>query len=187
MKQIINENNTTMTKTLNENINEPFKEFQNTLMKTVEEMIAKQMSIINLNIIQTIQGTLTNQTHQARNQEVTQRSTYIISQSSITQPLTIEPEINDKSISNDLLSQVGIMKKTMVNAKQKQDDQLVPDQTQDTTTEDPNDIIMEDQTPTTLPNQRTQTRFSSPNRRETRKKGPLVLPKTLSRLGKTTE
>ena len=96
-------------------------------MKTVEEMIAKQMSIINLNIIQTIQGTLTNQTHQARNQEVTQRWTYIISQSSITQPLTIEPEINDKSISNDLLSQVGIMKKIMVNAKQKQDDQLVPD------------------------------------------------------------
>ena len=159
-----------MTKTLNENINEKFKEFQNTLMKTVEEMIAKQMSIINLNIIQTIQGTLTNQTHQARNQEVTQRSTYIISQSSITQPLTIEPEINDKSTSNDLLSQVGIMKKTMVNAKQKQDDQLVPDQTQDTTTEDPNDIIMEDQTPTTLPNQRTQTIFLSPNRRETRKK-----------------
>ena len=68
MKQIINENNTTMTKTLNENINETFKEFQNTLMKTVEEMIAKQMSIISLNMIQTIQGTLTNQTHQARTQ-----------------------------------------------------------------------------------------------------------------------
>ena len=67
----------------------------------------------------------------------------------------------------------------MVNAKRKQDDQLVPDQTQDTTTEDPNNIIMEDQTRTTLTNQRTQTRFSSPNRRETRKKVPLVLPKTL--------
>ena len=156
-------------------------------MKTVEEMIAKQMSIINLNMIQTIQRTLTNQTHQARTQEVTQRSTYIISQSSITQPLAIEPEINNKSTSNDLLSQLGIMKKTMVNAKQKQDDQLVLDQTQDTTTKDPIEIIMEDQTPTTLPNQRTQTRFASPNRRERRKKGPLVLPKTLSRLGKTRE
>ena len=77
------------------------------------------------------------------------------------------------------------MKKKSVNTKQKQDDQLVPDQTQDTITEEPNDIIMEDQTPTTLPNQRTQTRFSSPNRRETRNKGPLVLSKTLSRLGKT--
>ena len=77
------------------------------------------------------------------------------------------------------------MKKKSVTAKRKQDDQLVPDQTQDTITEDPNDIIMEDQTPTTLPNQRTQTRFSSPNRRETRNKGPLVLPKTMSRLDRT--
>ena len=154
-------------------------------MKTVKEMIGKQMSIITLNMIQTIQGTLTNQTHQAMTQEVNQRSTNNISQSSITQPLTLEPEINVESTSNDILPQVGIMKKTMVNAKRKQDDQLVPDQTQDTITEDPNDIIMEDQTPTTLPNQRTQTRFSSPNRRETRNKGPLVMPKTLSRLGKT--
>ena len=70
MKQLINEDNTTMTTTLNENINEKVKEFQNTLMKTVEEMIAKQMSIINLNMINTIQGTLTNQTHQAMTQEV---------------------------------------------------------------------------------------------------------------------
>ena len=61
-----------MTKTLNENINEKFKEFQNTLMKTVEEMIAKQMSIINLNMINTIQGTLTNQTHQVMTQKVIQ-------------------------------------------------------------------------------------------------------------------
>ena len=41
-------------------------------MKTVEEMIAKQMSIINLNMINTIQGTLTNQTHQVMTQEVIQ-------------------------------------------------------------------------------------------------------------------
>ena len=33
MKQLINKNNTTMTKTLNENINEKFKDFQTTLMK----------------------------------------------------------------------------------------------------------------------------------------------------------
>ena len=55
MKQLINENNTTMTTILNENINEKIKEFQTILMKTVEEMIAKQMSSINLNMIQTIQ------------------------------------------------------------------------------------------------------------------------------------
>ena len=91
-----------MTTTLNENINEQFKEFQNTLMKTVEVMIAKQMSIISLNMIQTIQETLTNQTHQARTQEVIQRSTNNISQSPITQPLTLEPEINDESTSNDI-------------------------------------------------------------------------------------
>ena len=185
MKQLNNENNTTMTTTLNEHINEKFKEFQNTLMKTVKEMIAKQMIIINLNMIQTIQGTLTNQTHQAITQEVNQRSTNNISQSPITQPLTLEPEINNESALNNLSPPKGIMKKTMVNTKRKQDDQLVSDQTQDTTTEDPSDIIMKDQTLTTLPNQRTQTRFPSPNRRETRKKSPLVLPKTLSRLGKT--
>ena len=79
MKQLNNENNTTMTTTLNEHINEKFKEFQNTLMKTVEEMIAKQMTIINLNMIQTIQGTLTNQTHQSITQEVNQISTNNIS------------------------------------------------------------------------------------------------------------
>ena len=39
-------------------------------MKIVEEIIAKQMSIINLYMINTIQGTLTSQTHQAMTQEV---------------------------------------------------------------------------------------------------------------------
>ena len=60
------------------------KDFQTTLMKTFEEMIAKQMSIINLNMIQTIQGTLTNQTHQAMPQEFIQQSTNNISKSPIT-------------------------------------------------------------------------------------------------------
>ena len=92
-------------------------------------------------------------------QEIIQRSTNNISQSPITQLLTLELESNNESTSNDLSPQEGIMKKTTVNAKRKQDDQLVPDPTQDTIVEDPNDIIMEDQIPTTLPNQRTQTRF----------------------------
>ena len=153
-------------------------------MKTVEEMFAKQMSIINLNMINIIQGTLTNQTNQEMTQEVIQLSTNNISQSPITQPTTLQPELTDDSNSNQL-TQEGSMKKKFVNANRKQDDQLVPYQTQDTITEDPNDIIMKDQIPTTQPNQRTHTRFSPPNRRETRNKGPLVLPKTLSRLGKT--
>ena len=58
MKQLITENNITMTTNLNESMNENLKEFQSTLMKTVEGMIAKQMSVINLNMIQTIQITL---------------------------------------------------------------------------------------------------------------------------------
>ena len=66
-------------------------------------------------------------------QEIIQRSTNNISQSPITQLLTLELESNNESTSNDLSPQEGIMKKTTVNAKRKQDDQLVPDQTQDTT------------------------------------------------------
>ena len=62
MKQLINENNATMTTNLNESMNKTLKEFQSTLMKTVEAMIAKTMSVINLNMIQNIQGTLTRQT-----------------------------------------------------------------------------------------------------------------------------
>ena len=54
MNKLIDENNKTMTTTLNENMNATLKEFQTTLMKTVEDMIAKQMSIINLNMINTI-------------------------------------------------------------------------------------------------------------------------------------
>ena len=50
-----------MNTTWNDSINKTLKEFRSTLMKTVEEMIATQMSIINLNMIQTIQDTLTGQ------------------------------------------------------------------------------------------------------------------------------
>ena len=49
-------------------MNENLKEFQSTFVKTVEEMIPKQMSIINLNMINTIQRTSTNQTHHETNQ-----------------------------------------------------------------------------------------------------------------------
>ena len=83
------------------------------------------------------------------------------------------------------MTQEGAIKKIIINAKRKQDNQLGPDQTQNTTTEKMNDAIMEDQPPITRPNQRTQTRLSSPNIRETRKKSPLVSSPTLSKLGRT--
>ena len=155
MKQLINENNTTMTTTLNESMNETLKEFQSTLMKTVEELIAKQISVINLNMIQTIEGTLNRQTPQDTTQENHQIPNNI-SQSPLTQPPILEiTTTNEVTNIEDKTSSEGIKKKTTVNAKRKQDDQLFPEETQDTITEDRNDTVMEDQDTITLPNQRT--------------------------------
>ena len=53
-------------------------------MKTVGELIAKKMSVINLNMIQTIQSTLTRQTLQDTTQE-NHQSPNNISQSPLTQ------------------------------------------------------------------------------------------------------
>ena len=53
-------------------------------MKTVGELIAKKMSVINLNMIQTIQSTLTRQTLQDTTQENHQIPKHI-NQSSLTQ------------------------------------------------------------------------------------------------------
>ena len=50
-------------------MNEILKEFQSILIKTVEEMIAKQMSVINIDMIQTTKSILTGQKFQ---QELTQ-------------------------------------------------------------------------------------------------------------------
>ena len=58
---MIKENNIKMTTTINEIINEKPKDFQTTLIKTCEEMITQQMSIINLNIIKIIKVTLEEQ------------------------------------------------------------------------------------------------------------------------------
>ena len=49
MKTMITENNIKMTTTINENFNEKIKDFQTTLIKTCEEMIAQQMSTITIN------------------------------------------------------------------------------------------------------------------------------------------
>ena len=58
METMIKENNIKMTSTINENFNDNLKDFQTTLLKKCEYMIAQQMSIINLNIINIIKVTL---------------------------------------------------------------------------------------------------------------------------------
>ena len=48
MKKLIKENNNTTTTTVNDIVNETLMEYQTTLMKTVEVMIATRMRIVNL-------------------------------------------------------------------------------------------------------------------------------------------
>lgn len=61
METMIKGNNNKVTTSINESINKTLKDFQNTLVKTCEDMIAKQMSIINLNMINIIKDTLEGQ------------------------------------------------------------------------------------------------------------------------------
>ena len=61
METMIKENNLMMTSTINESVNETLKGFQTTLIKTCEDMIAQQICIINLNMINTIKATLAEQ------------------------------------------------------------------------------------------------------------------------------
>ena len=126
MKQLINENNITMTTNLNESMNENLKEFQSTLMKTVDD-IAKQMSVINLNMIQTIQSTLTRQTLQYTTQE-NHQSPHNISQSPLTQHPTLANTTTDADTNiEDQPPSESTRKTSNVNAKRKQDDQLYPE------------------------------------------------------------
>ena len=173
-----------MTANLNESMNENLKEFQSIFMKTVEEMIAKQMSMINLNMVQTIQNTLirqppqdtTQENHQSPNnigQSLTQLSTP--ANTNATTTITIENQSPNESTT---ITSNG-------NAKRKQNDQLCPEETQDTISDDNNDTFMEDQSSITLHNQKNQTILSTPNRRDLRKKSSNDSLKTLSRLGRT--
>ena len=50
-----------MTTTINENFNKKLRYFQTTLIKTCEDMIAQQMSIIHLNMINIIKVILEEQ------------------------------------------------------------------------------------------------------------------------------
>ena len=58
METMIKENNIAMITTINEHFNETLKDFQTTLIKICEDMIAQQMSMINLNMINSIKVTL---------------------------------------------------------------------------------------------------------------------------------
>ena len=58
METMIKENNLTKTSTIKKSVNETLKGFQTILIKTCEDMIAQQMIIINLNMINTIKATL---------------------------------------------------------------------------------------------------------------------------------
>ena len=61
METNIKENNIKMTTIINENFNKKLKYFQTTLIKTCEDMIAQQMSIIHLNMINIIKVILEEQ------------------------------------------------------------------------------------------------------------------------------
>ena len=127
-------------------------------MKTVDD-ITKQMSVINLNMIQTIQSTLTRQTLQYTTQE-NHQSPHNISQSPLTQHPTLANTTTDADTNiEDQPPSESTTTTSSVNAMRKQDDQLCPEETQDTIPEVSNDTVMEDQNSITLQDQRNQTRF----------------------------
>ena len=61
IETMIKQNNITITSTIKEGVNETLKGFQTILIKTCEDMIAQQICIINLNMINTIKATLAEQ------------------------------------------------------------------------------------------------------------------------------
>ena len=161
-----------MTTTINDNLNDKLKDFQTVLIKTCEEMIAQQMSVINLNMINIIKVTLEEQRVNPLTQSLspsTPINTHPISQLTES-PTSTEPLTNERQ----------------QTAKRKQTDP--PDSEEEETTpevDNNSDMIMEEQT-TPIPNQtRTTTRLSAPVIRDNKKKSQLASKKTLSRLGKT--
>ena len=132
-------------------------------MKTVEDMIAKQMSVINLNMIQTIQNTLIRQPSQYTTQENQSQSLTQLSTSANTNTTTTTTIENQYSNESTTLNSHG-------NAKRKHNDQLCPEATQDTIPGDNNNTVMEYHNSINLHNQRNQTILSPPHRREIIKK-----------------
>ena len=96
---MIKENNIQTTTTINDNLNDKLKEFQTILIKTCGEMIAQQMSVINLNMINIIKVTLEEQrvTPQLPTNSIQQQDT--MKHSNITQYISPSTSLNTQPIS----------------------------------------------------------------------------------------
>ena len=135
-------------------------------MKIVKEMIATQMSVITLlNVIQTIQDTLTGQQLQSDlTQENYQQTVDTIVLSSLTQTSAPNTQTNNIPSSNeDQTSQDSHQQKTTFNSKRKKDKQLCLDETQEIIEEDDqNDNVMEDQENSNQTDRRNRQEFQHP-------------------------
>ena len=178
METIIKENNIRMTTTINENFNEKLKDFQTTLIKTCEDMIAQQMSMIHLNMINIIKVTLEEQrvTPQlslpSNQQQAINQQPNILQYISPSTPVNTSTElsINDRQ----------------PNSKRKQTDPLDSEEEVSTSGETNNqDMVMENQEIPNSTQTRTSARSSTPATRDNKKKSQLSSKKILSRLGKT--
>ena len=126
METMTKENNIKMTTTINENFNEKLKDFQTTLIKTCEEIIAKQMSIINLNMINTIKVTLEEQRVTPQLLPPSNQQQDITQQPNILQYISPSPPVNTQPISqlteSPLISTEPITNERQLNLKRKQID-----------------------------------------------------------------
>ena len=161
-----------MTTTINDNLNDKLKDFQTVLIKTCEEMIAQQMSVINLNMINVIKVTLEEQRVNPLTQSLppsTPINTHPISQLT-TSPTSTELITNERQ---------QTAKRKQTDPPDSEEEENAPEVVNNS------DMILEEQTPTILNQTRTTTRLSAPAIRDNKKKSQLTSKKTLSRLGKT--
>ena len=187
METMIKDNNLTMTTTINESVNETLKDFQTTLMKTCEEMIAKQMSIINLNMINTIKATLaeqivTPQLIPSPQQQDTRTQPNILPYRSPTTPPNTQPShpSPEEQLNSTILNQY--MK---INPKRKLSNPPDPEEVETNIEAMPHpDTIMEDQENLNQTETRTSARPSKSSTKENKKKSPVYSKQTLSRLGR---
>ena len=150
METIIKENNIKMTTTINEKFNEKLKDFQTTLIKICEEMIAQQMSIINLNMINIIEVTLEEQRITPQLLTPCNQQQDINQQPNILQYISPPTPVNTQHISqlteSPLTSTEPSTNERQLNSKRKQTDP--PDSKEEVNTTDEannQDMVMEDQ------------------------------------------
>ena len=157
-----------MTTTINESVNGTLKGFQTTLIKTCEDMIAQKMSIINLNMINTIKSTLVEQivpqqllTPNHQQQETIQQPNILPYRSPTTPPNTQPPHhsTEDQPTSTALTQTMQ-----QPNAKRKQTDPPDSEEVETTIEVTPHpDTIMEDQDISNQPDTTTSARPSKPS------------------------